>query len=309
MQKTTHKTFYCRVAPSLGALDADHEYNNVPGHTAVWGTETYDPKIHKDKPTVFFGLYDLRDYIALYRHKGKAWVLWCGSDLQNLVNGFVFNDGKLKYLSKLMMNSSIVGRTVNRIVIGILKRKAEHWVEDEDEHGKLELMGIESKICPSFMGDIGKFPVSYKQAFKPKVYISGHPGREDEYGFDFVEKLAVRVPECEFHLFGAEWKPTAPNIVSHGRVEKQEFNRWIRTMQCGLRLNMSDGFSEITAKSVLMGQYPVTYLRYPMIPDFDTPAQLTSLLKSLRSMKKPNIAARNYYVAALNNYPWNVKNH
>lgn len=250
------------------------------------------------------GLYDLRDYIALARHQGKAWVLWCGSDLQNLINGFVFNDGKLKKLSLLMRF-----KFVNKLLVAFLKRKAEHWVEDEDEYTKLKMLGIDSKICPSFMGDIEKFPVSYKQAVHPNVYISGHPGREDEYGFDFVEKLALRLPDFKFHLYGAAWEPKAKNITSHGRVPKDEFNRQIKHMQCGLRLNMSDGFSEITAKCVLMGQYPITYLRYPMIDNFNTPYELEEKLRWVKKMRKPYFAGREYYINALNDYPWNVKKH
>src|SRR3990167_7697782 len=86
--------WYCRWAPSLGALESDA--------LSVWGTPLYEYLKHKREQAVFFGLYDLRCYLALWRHKGKACVLWAGSDILNLKNGFVFNDGKLKLFSKLL---------------------------------------------------------------------------------------------------------------------------------------------------------------------------------------------------------------
>ena len=260
--------FQCRWAPSLGELEATHQ--------EAWGTREYKNIID---PTVFFGLFDLRDYIALAWHMGRKYVLWAGSDLRNLEERFIFNDGKLKFLSKMFRG--------NKWVIPIL-RKAKHYVENQDEADKLARFGLKSTIVPSFLGNIHEFPLSYKQAYRPKVYISGHPHREDEYGFNFIQGIADAVPECIFHLYGVEWKSERKNIVCHGWVPKDRMNEEIKGMQCGLRLNDSDGFSEITAKSILMGQYPITKLQYPMIPNFDNAAELVTLLKSLRTMNEPN---------------------
>jgi hypothetical protein len=289
---------YCRTAPSLGAL------NNSP--VEIWGTEEYSYQPNKNDPTVFFGLYDLRDYIALWRHKGKAWVLWAGSDIENLVNGFIFNDGKLKWISRILRG--------NWWLKYILK-KADHYVESADEWNKLMDWGLPkpTSVIPSFLGRAQDFPVSYKQAFHPNVYISAHEGREEEYGVDYIKKIAKQVPECIFHIYGVskdgylgrELKNYFEgNIVWHGKVSNAKMNAEIKHFQCGLRLNSSDGFSEITAKSILMGQYAITRLRYPMIPNFETDRDLVSLLKSLRTMNKPNHAARNYYLNSLNRYPW-----
>lgn len=293
---------YCRVAPSLGSLDADHEYG-VPGHTRTWGTINYERSKHRHLPTVFFGLYDLRDYIALWRHGGKKWVLWAGSDLENLKNGFLFNDGKLKLISKIFRG--------NWLALWMM-RGAEHWVEDLDEAYKLAMFGIKSQVCPSFMGDVSQFGVTYQRYHHPNVYISGHPGREDEYGFEIVKRIAPQCPDLRFHIYGSmpDWDQYPKNITLHGKVLREQFNSDIRHMQCGLRLNKSDGFSEITAKSILMGQYPITYLHYPMIPRFEDTKKykdLVDLLNSLRSMNQPNYGGRDYYLKHLNKYPWNTK--
>lgn len=283
--------YFCRIAPSLGELEADH--------TEVWGTFEYTSN-DLNQPTCFFGLYDLRDYLALRRHRGKKWILWAGSDLENLRHGFIFNDGKLRLLSKIF-------RGIFRTWLIKVLRTADHYVEDEDEAMKLMAFGIESKIVPSFLGKIEDFPVHYHRPLdRPQVYISGHPGREDEYGFEIVRRVADRVRTCDFHIYGSmpSWNSHPVNITLHGKVPKEQFNSEIQNYHCGLRLNASDGFSEITAKSVLMGQYPITRLEYPLIPNFENEDELVSLLSSITEMRKPNHRARTYYLEALNKYPW-----
>lgn len=281
----------CRVAPSLGELEATHQ--------EIWGTKDYVYSEDKDKPTCFFGLYDLRDYIALWKHKGEKYILWAGSDLENLVNGFTFNDGKLKWLSKIFNG-------LPKFLMNMLRYNCIHYVEDKDEERKLASLGIRAKIVPSFLGKIDDFSVSYKQERRPNVYLSAHPDRENEYGFGLIEELAEELPHIRFHLYGAGWKSEKENIICHGLVSKEQFNKEIKNYQCGLRLNKSDGFSEITAKSVLMGQYPMTYLEYPMIPSFNNREELIELLSALSDMDRPNYQARNYYLIYLNRYPWNI---
>lgn len=287
--------FYCRVAPSLGALEGTHQ--------EVWGTEEYDPKKHKNEPTVFMGLYDIRDYIALIKHKGDKYILWCGSDLRNLLNNYLFNDGKLKWLSDVFQKTP-------RFLLKFLRHSCSNWVENEDERYKLETLGIISTIVPSFMGNIDDFPVSYRHSERPNIYVSGHPGREEEYGWEFLREIANEVPECNFHLYGSGIQMALPkysNFLIHGQIPKEQMNKEIKEMQCGLRLNTSDGFSEITAKSVLMGQYPITALKYPVIANYSAPDELVGLLKALGEKKAPNLAGAEYYRTILNKYPWNLK--
>src|SRR3990167_4550292 len=143
----------CRIAPSLGALE---------GHpNDVWGTTPY---VSRSQPTVFFGLYDMRDYIALFRHQGKKDILWAGSDLRNLVNGFMLNDGKLKVASQLLRRFSPV--TQSRFMMWFVRelREAEHYVENEFEAGQLGLMDIECRITPSFMGNVRDYEIEYRPA-------------------------------------------------------------------------------------------------------------------------------------------------
>jgi hypothetical protein len=281
----------CHWAKSLGELEATHQ--------EAWGTTDYESRHF---PTVFFGLYDLRDYLALSVHKGKCWVLWAGGDIENLIHGFTLNDGKLKWLGKFL--------PLNWWLKGML-RKAEHWVEDEDEAEKLKMFLPSKKIniCPSFLGKIDYWsdPIrEYYHKQKPDVYVSCGKDRQWEYGFDTVERIAGKC-NVVFHLYGDDWMTGHDNVIVHGRVSKEQFNKDIRHYQCGLRLNEHDGFSEITAKSVLMGQYPITRLRFEMIPQYNNDRELIEYLNSLRGCTQPNRKGRKYYLETLNRYPWNDK--
>lgn len=276
-----------RWSQSLGELEATHQ--------EVWGTGEYRST---KEPTVFFGLYDLRDYLALWRHKGKAWVLWAGSDILNLKNGFVFNDGKLKLLSRLFRG--------NGWVFPILK-KAEHWVENEKEKEVLESLGIRvSGVCPSFLGNTG-FEVSWKPAKPMNVYVSATGGRVEEYGFPIVERIAKDVPFAVFHLYGSDWNTKEENVIVHGRVPKEQMNKEISSMQVGLRLNNFDGFSEVLAKAVLRGQYAIGKVKHPHIPSFESDLDLILELDKIYHKEEPNLEARRWYLENLNSYPWNLK--
>lgn len=277
-----------RWAPSLGALENTHQ--------VAWGTEEYKSRY---EPTCFFGLYDLRDYIALWRHKGKAYVLWAGSDIRNLQSGFIFNDGKLKWLSKLLRG--------NWWVYPIL-RKAEHWVENAKEEVVLESLGIKvSGICPSFLGNINKFKIKYKYNKIANIYLSASEGRQKEYGFDVIERIAGELPFLKFHLYGAKWRTKHKNVITHGRISKEQMNKEIENYQIGLRLNEFDGCSEILVKAVLMGQYAIGKVKHPLIPSFENDLELILLLNNLRKQKEPNLKARDWYFYNLNQFPWNER--
>ncbi|MEK6829246.1 MAG: hypothetical protein AABY15_03900 [Nanoarchaeota archaeon] len=283
---------YVRWAPSLGELAGTHQ--------EAWGTESYDWRRHRNEPTCFLGMYDLRDYLALWRHKGRKWILWCGSDLLNLWHNFLFNDGKLQWLSR-----NVRFWSVHRKIISIINL-AENWTENETEASVLRKLGIKvSGICPSFLGNIKNYSISYKHSFNPKVYVSCSGDKAEMYGFDIVERIAPKTPQIFFHLFGSNiWQSRQKNIICRGWIPKDQMNEEIKNMQCGLRLNEFDGFSEVCAKSILWGQYPIGKVKHPYIPSFNTEEELVALLNELSKKTKPNSEARDWYVKNLNCYPW-----
>lgn len=272
----------CRTAPSLGALEGTEEN--------AWGTPPYNPEKDLYEPTVFFGLYGFPDFFSVWRHKGQKAVLWAGSDIKHFVNGYWLDkEGDIR---------------VNPKDLAIwLNWHCDNYVENEVEQVALREAGIESKLVPSFLGKIEDYEVEYRHSERPKVYVSSGNDRQIEYGFGIIEEIADRC-EVDFYLYGADWSSSHKNVIVRGRIPKEEMNEEIKCMQSGLRLNEFDGFSEITAKSILWGQYPISRIPNIHIDSFTTKNELIDLLNNLKNKTEPNLKVREYYQGTLNKYPW-----
>lgn len=273
----------CRWSPTLGALEDTHQN--------VWGTDEYTDQ---QRPTVFFGIYGLPDFYALWRHKGERHVLWAGTDIIHLKNQYWLEDQ-----GGIRIDSTGIGYWINK--------HCASWCENQVEQNLLKECGIEAKIQPSFLGDINKFEVSFKPG--NKVYASVSGDNFEQYGWYKIPDLAKKNPEIEFHLYGNTKDPLFmefpnlgggryQNVFVHGRVSKEQMNSEIKEMQGALRLTEFDGFSEVLAKSILWGQWPISLIDYPYILK---PNQIKEVL----STHVPNLAGRDFYRERLNNYLWN----
>lgn len=270
-----HETWQCRVAPSLGALEGTHQ--------EAWGTKEYtDPT----KPCVFFGLYGFNDFFTLWRHPGRKAVLWAGTDITHFRNGYWLDQG-----GSIRLDYKSLAQWLNT---------CENYVENVVEYQTLKDLGIEATIVPSFMGNIGDYEISYTHAQVPKLYASVSGDNFDLYKWNEVEELASQNPDIEFHLYGnnTPWYSMNDNVVVHGRVSKEKMNQEIKTMQGGIRLLEHDGFSEILAKSILWGQYPVSVIPYPHMLK---PEEIATIKDKI----EPNREGRDHFIKTLNKYPWN----
>lgn len=279
--------YACRWAPTLGELEASHE--------KVWGTKTYDPETDIARPTVFFGLYGLPDFYALWRHQGEKHILWAGTDILHFTNGYWLDKrGEIRIKPKPLA--------------AWIAAHCTSWVENRAEAKALRKLGIKANVCPSFLGDANAFGVCYRSSDNPKAYLSVSGDNFEMYGWDIVERIAGDLPWMEFHLYGntKDWKTKHPNVIVHGRVPKEQMNTEIKDMQIGLRLTTFDGFSEILAKAVLMGQYAIGKVKHPRIPSFVNDMDLIVKLNAIRHKTGPNLKAREWYRKNLNAYPWNM---
>lgn len=294
------KQWQCRWSSTLGDLEDTHQN--------VWGTIGYIEGIGEvnEEPTVFMGLYSLPDFYALWRHKGRKAILWCGSDITRFKKGYWLEEGG--------GISLLPGQLANWIA-----KYCESYVENEVEQKALAGWGIKAKIIPSFLGNINDYEVSFKPG--NKVYTSVSGDEFELYGWYNILPLARENPEIEFHLYGNTKEPFPANkflndlpgnetlkkpdyfgpknVIIHGRVPKEQMNAEIKEMQGALRLTEFDGFSEILAKSILWGQHPISpFIKYDHI--------LTNVGDILK-MQTPNLEGREHYRKLLNNYPWNNK--
>jgi len=249
----------------------------------AWKLKEWEGIDDPDKELLFFGMYLKIDYDVYRLFKGKKYVFWCGGDLVRLRSNYDWQ----------------------RILR--LYPETEHYVENELEQKELEEIGIKSKIVPSFLDDIEKYPVCYKPSENPHIFLSAHPNREEEYGILLVERIAPKLPNYTFHIYGVYERyggDKPKNVLYHGIVPEGQMNKEIQNYQCGLRPNEHDGNSEITMKCLLNGGYPITRIKYPKIWHYETEEELIELLEKLPRMKKPNIEAREYWIKKLNKFPW-----
>ncbi len=222
---------------------------------------------------IFFGMYHIGDYIRLLIHRGPKTVFWCGSDILNLQNS--------KIWSKI-----------------ITKIKTAHLCENDIERLTLVNYNILATILPMCFDDI-KINTHYRHSKTPHVYLCIQPGYEKEYGLNIILKIAPILSEITFHIYGSMTKGVNENIIYHGKVSNEQFTEEIKQYQAGLRLNKFDGFSEVLAKSALMGQYPISMIKYPFIIYSENDEDLIVALKNLRFNKKPNLTSREYWLKKL----------
>lgn len=268
-----HK-WQCRTAPSIGALE------DTPDN--IWNTKPY---LDEFQDTVFLGLYGLNDFYTLWRHKGRKCILWAGSDIQHFLLGYWLDDE-----GKMRIHPTQISSWIDTY--------CESYVENEVEQVALRSVGIRSKVVPSFLGKIEVYEVSYPESRNIKVYTSVSGNNFELYGWGKMANLARLNPDIEFHLYGNTTGTfivqDATNVFDHGRVPKEQMNAEIKLMHGALRLTTFDGFSEIVAKSLLWGQWPVSIIDYPY----------TLKPEAMNFPKVPNLKGREWLLANVNKYPW-----
>lgn len=268
--KKYKEQFCCRWSPTLGDLEDTHE--------KIWGTRKY-AKLDKYNPTVFFGIYSLKDFFTLWEHRGERYILWAGGDILRMVDGYWLDD-----IGEIKVNPKDLASWITQ--------ECKSYVENQVEHDKLLSIGIKSEIIPSFLGDINKFPKSDSiKTDKKRYYASVSGDNFEQYGWQKIGAMAWANKDTEYHLYGNKgifvyqggWPD---NVFIHGRVPKEQMNEEIKSMTGCIRLVDFDGFSEVVAKAVLMGQEVISAIDYPFL-------------------KAEN--PREELLKVLNRYPWNNK--
>lgn len=284
MQKK--KQWYVRTAPSLGG-----GFEGTP--ESAWGVKKYDPEKHNEEPTVFFGLYGLPDFYALWRHKGKKAILWAGTDILHFCNGYWLDEK-----GDICLESEALAEWIDK--------NCDNYVENDTEKLELLSMGIKAKVIPSFLGYVKKFPITYKDSPDGQYHLYTSVSGNDfaAYGWETVKQVAKEFPYITFHLFGNTIPFKIPkklkNVKVHGRVSLKEMNDATKNMHGAYLPANFSGTSELLVKSILWGQHPVCHVKHPHV--------MQSLYEFLEAKKdKPNTKARNYYLKKLNSYPWNNK--
>lgn len=224
---------------------------------------------HSGNRTIFFGMYHLGDLVRFVFARGPKAIFWCGADIAHLPRWWV----------------PLLGDV--------------HYCENMTEQAALYNKGIYAATQPMLFDNPDKYQITFTPSQTPHVFTSIRPGREVEYGLPIIQRIAPRLPEITFHIYGIEGESSG-NLCYHGFVHPDQFDHEIKNYHSALRLNEFDGFAETTAKSILHGQYPITRIFYPRIwSHLGDEEILIELLSSLKYMSAPNTEARDYWYKEL----------
>lgn len=268
-------------------------YQFAPKIKKAWKLDLWEGINDSDKDLLFFGLFNDRDFEVFHNFEGKKSVFWCGGDILRL---------KADYERKRILK---------------LSPETKHYCETEKQAEILRECGFEPIVIPSFLGDFNDYPISFKppkKGEKWKIWLCGHENREIEYGFDQAIRLAKEDKDLEIHFYGVpedypgkSYFEKLPNVIWHGQVPEEQLDKEIRDYHCGLRPNKTDGISEVVMKSLLLGQYPISYLFYEGVWTYRTFAGLQSKIAELKKQTEPNIYPMTYWLGKLNDFPWMPK--
>ena len=224
--------------------------------------EEYNWRKNRKDHCLFFGLYRPRDWLKFLAHRGQRTVYWCGSDV---------------------LQVGILFRLFQKI-------SARHICENEVEQGILRLLlQQEVEVQTIFLSDPDEFPISYKRSDTPHVWMHINANAGLESGFPTLLRIAPRCTDITFHVYGRLREPMIlHNIVFHGWVPEDQFNEEIKNYQCGWRAHEFDGSSEVVMKSILMGQYPISRIRYYRIPTYESDWDLIAHFASLKYRFRSN---------------------
>jgi len=249
---------------------------------SLFRLEEYDPRVASQlgEPVFFSGLYLDRDYDVLRNHYGPKFIFWNGSDVLWMY--------RVKERHKIVMGFP----------------DAVHACHTEYLRNELKQIGIKALVRPIFFGDPSQYPVSFKPSETPHVFANVTVRREGSYKLASIERIASKVPEVTFHVYGVDGQNTG-NLVFHGYIEESLMDKQIRDYQGVLRLNSSDdGFSQIVMKALFLGQYPITAIRYKGIWHAVNDEEVIKRLHQLREIKTPNLEVREQYLKIINNFDW-----
>lgn len=207
-----------------------------------------DFKWFSKDPTIFFGMYHIGDYLRLICHRGPATVFFCGSDILSLPQWMKV---PLKNSYKYVEND-VEAKALFKYLGGILNAVVMH---------------------PMLFDDPEKYQVTYEHSNDPKVWMTYHRRRGQEYGVDRFFKVCEKAGVTGTAFCGAK---------------RKDFINFTNNYQATIRFNKHDGFSENLALAMLRGQYAFSVIPYPDIETITDDETLIEQLKELKNKKEPH---------------------
>lgn len=215
----------------------------------------------------------LEAHLRLFHgHNGKKFVHWIGTDVRQL------------YAKPYTFIKELKGQMAENIDANMSNAP---WLQTE-----LKEVGYDTDLvyCPI---DINKYAVDIPlpKDFTVGVYVSDTNKVHNE---EFIQDLAVSLPDCKFLMFGRNNREENDNIKY---VPHQDTLKVIEQCSMNLRLTVHDGFPQTPVQFMLAGRPAITSAPIPYathMPDAITPHSWIHikprLVDMIRKVKRcPNV--------------------
>lgn len=186
----------------------------------------------KDEPTLFLGMYFKEDVVRLKDHVGPKFLFWNGSDVSRTLASPAWHEP-------------------------ILRSGAVHACHNQALADELATIGIKAEVSPTLFDHPEAYEKRWTPCTHPRVYMTVHPGREEEYGLSMAADI-MRYADADLYVYGnAGGRARIGNIHLRGVVTEDQWKEETKWMQGALRLNKHDGTSQIVIKAILRGHYAI----------------------------------------------------
>jgi hypothetical protein len=244
--------------------------------------EHYVPAIHFNEPVWFFGLYFFHDYLILQAHRGRKIINWRGSDALQLQN----DAWKIKIIQR-----------VNAI----------HVCQSERQQKILANIGMGSVVRPTLNTSAEKIKLEPFPVHSTEILVFWRKGIDHFINAELFFEVARECPEVLFHVIGDEnpnrfSNPEMKNIIFHGFVSEEEVDVLMNQCKGTMRPWESDGTPNIQTKMLLKGRYAAHKCKFEKVSQCIGVKDYVFWIKKLENIRIPNLAARRWWLAHVNNF-------
>ena len=246
------------------------------------GLPPYVPSIHIEKPVWFFGIYFESDYLQILAHHGNKIINWRGTDATQLQ------------------------REPRKIQI-IKSTRALHICQSSRQQKILSDLGIPSIVHPMVNTKIEDIEVSEFPKDSTHVLIYWRKGMDEFIGADMFFEIASKCKDVTFHIVGDEDpsrfnQPGLDNLVYHGFVSEDRLDQIMDRCKGTIRPWQSDGTPNIQTRMLLKGRYAAHRIKFEKVTQCSTIEAYVSWIHHLKNITRPNLEARDWWLAHLNNF-------
>jgi len=246
------------------------------------GLDHYIPSLHNQEPVWFFGMYFDSDYFQVCAHHGKKIINWRGADTLRMIN----NPERIEIIRNI---------------------DALHVCQAQNQKDLLIKYGIKSIVRPMMNNPFHNVVVNDFPPEETRVLVYWRTGDDQYIGAEMFFQIAASCQDTNFHIVGSEDpsrfnQPGMENLIFHGFIPEYELDTLMDQCKGTIRPWVWDGNPNIQTKMLLKGRYAAHSCKFEKVTQCTTVDEYVDWINNLKSIKEPNIEAREWWLQHLNNF-------